>query len=166
MHENQTTPASHGIGGQLHICQKSQLTELLQSQVAIPDKQPGGNTIIIDGSALIQSLPPYTSKSFDEYAREDITQKVESYFTKKRRVDIVFDAYISVSLILIQSQCTTSLPTPPNAQARVAFAAPLYCLPRYTVKRLFQVYKHMKQLLFLFDVFFLELSQDKDCILG
>ena len=97
-HENQTTPASLSDGGQLHTCQKSQLTELLQAQVAIPDKEPGGDTIIIDGSALIQSLPPCTSKSFDDYAREDIIQKVESYCTKYQRVDIVFDVYKYASL--------------------------------------------------------------------
>ena len=38
-HENQTTPASLGSGGQLHLCQNSQLTELHQAQVDIPDKE-------------------------------------------------------------------------------------------------------------------------------
>ena len=41
-HESQTTLAWFGSGGQIHICRKSQLTELLQAQVAIPDKEPGG----------------------------------------------------------------------------------------------------------------------------
>ncbi|XP_056134724.1 mucin-5AC [Lampris incognitus] len=57
-----------------------------------------GDTVIIDGSALINTLPPRTSKTFDDYAKEDIIQKVESYGAKYKRVDIVFDVYKTSSL--------------------------------------------------------------------
>uniref|UniRef100_H3A1T1 Uncharacterized protein n=1 Tax=Latimeria chalumnae TaxID=7897 RepID=H3A1T1_LATCH len=41
----------------------------------------------------VNILPPCTSKTFDNYAREDVLPKLESYCTKYRRTDIVFDVY-------------------------------------------------------------------------
>ena len=60
-HENQSTPASLSDSGKLHTSQKSQLTEILQAQVTLPDKEPQGDAIIIDGSALINAIPPRSS---------------------------------------------------------------------------------------------------------
>lgn len=97
-HENQPSPASLSDNCKLHTCQKSQLAEIPQAQVSMPDTEPRGDTVIIDGSALINALPPRTSKTFDDYAREDIIQKVESYCAKYKRVDIVFDVYKTSSL--------------------------------------------------------------------
>jgi hypothetical protein len=45
------------------MCQKSQLVEILEALVEIPDREPKGDAIIIDGSALINALPPRTSKT-------------------------------------------------------------------------------------------------------
>ena len=92
-HENQSAPATLSDSGRLHTCQKSQLAALLQAQVTMPERDPEGDAIIIDGSALINALPPHSSKIFDDYAREDILPKVESYGAKYKRVDIVFDVY-------------------------------------------------------------------------
>ena len=78
-YENQSAPASLSDNGRLRMCQKSQLTEILQALVTLPDSEPEGDTIIIDGSALINSLPPRSSKTFDDYAKEDILPKVESF---------------------------------------------------------------------------------------
>ena len=97
-HENQSAPASLSDGGRLRTCQKSQLAEILQSQVTLPESEPSGDAIIIDGSAMINSLPPRSSKTFDEYAREDILSKVESFGAKYKRVDIIFDIYKKSSL--------------------------------------------------------------------
>ena len=63
-----------------------------------PGQRTRGDTIIIYISVLIQSLLLCTAKSHDEYTGEDITQKLESYCTKYRRVDTVFDVYKSTSL--------------------------------------------------------------------
>lgn len=97
-HENQSHPASLSDSGKLHTCQKSQLVEILEAQVNIPDREPKGDAIIIDGSALINALPPRTSKTFDDYAKEDIIPKVESYGARYERVDVVFDVYKKSSL--------------------------------------------------------------------
>ena len=77
---------------------KSQLAEILEVQVNIPDREPRGDAVIIDGSALINALPPRTSKIIDDYAKEDIIPKVESYGARYERVDVVFDVYKKSSL--------------------------------------------------------------------
>ena len=64
----------------------------------VPVGEPKGDTIIIDGSALINASPPHTSKTFNDYAKEDIIPKVESYGARYKRVDIVFDVYKKSSL--------------------------------------------------------------------
>ena len=74
------------------------MADILQSQVNLPDTEPTGDTIIIDGSAFIYALPPRTSKTFDDYAKEDIIPRVERYGDKFSRVDIVFDVYNKSSL--------------------------------------------------------------------
>ena len=76
-HENQSSPASLGDGGKLHTCQKSQLTEILHVQVDIPERAPEGEVIIVDGSAMVNTTPPRTSKTFEDYAREDILPKIK-----------------------------------------------------------------------------------------
>ena len=97
-HENQSSPASVSDSGKLHTCQKSQLTDILQAQVTLPDRDPEGDAIIIDGSAFINATPPRYSKTFDDYARDDILPKVIYYGGKYGRVDIVFDVYKKSSL--------------------------------------------------------------------
>ena len=97
-HENQSYPASLSDSGKLHTCQKSQLVEIIEAQVNIPDREPKGDAIIIDGSALINALPPRTSKTFYDYAKEDIIPKVEYYGARYERVDVVFDVYKKSSL--------------------------------------------------------------------
>ena len=97
-HENQSYPASLSASGKLHTSQKSQLVEIIEAQVNIPDREPKGDAIIIDGSALINALPPRTSKTFYDYAKEDIIPKVEYYGARYERVDVVFDVYKKSSL--------------------------------------------------------------------
>ena len=97
-HENQSHPASLSDTGKLHTCQKSQLVEILEAQVNISAREPKGDAIIIDGSALINALPPRSSKTFDDYAKEEIIPKVESYGARYERVDVVFDVYKKSSL--------------------------------------------------------------------
>ena len=97
-HENQSHPAALSDGGKLHTCQKSHLTTILESQVTIPEAEPYADTIIIDGAALVNSLPPRSSKTFEEYAMLDILPTIHAYSTKYSRTDIVFDVYRPCSL--------------------------------------------------------------------
>ena len=97
-HENQSTPASLSDDGHLHTTQKSQLTDILQKQTSMPETEPHTDTIIIDGSALVNSTPPKVSKTFNEYVQEDTISKLASYASKYDRIDIVFDVYKKDSL--------------------------------------------------------------------
>ena len=97
-HENQSHPAALSDGGKLHTCQKSQLTTILESQVTTPEAEPYADTIIIDGAALVNSLPPRSSKTFEEYAMLDVLPTIQAYSTKYKRTDIVFDVYRPSSL--------------------------------------------------------------------
>ena len=56
------------------------------------------DSIIIDGSALVNSLCPRTSKTFEEYAVLDVLPSIQGYSTKYQRTDIVFDVYHPSSL--------------------------------------------------------------------
>jgi len=97
-YENQSHPAALSDGGKLHTCQKSHLTTILESQVTTPEAEPDTDTIIIDGAALVNSLPPRSSKTFEEYAMLDVLPRIQAYSTKYKRTDIVFDVYRPSSL--------------------------------------------------------------------
>ena len=49
-------------GGNLYRCQKSQLTAVLETKFMTPDVEPNADAIIIDGSGLVNILPPRTSR--------------------------------------------------------------------------------------------------------
>ena len=87
-------------GGKLHSCQKSQLASILEAKLVTTDtrSRPETSAIIIDGSALINTLPPCASKTFEEYAAKDVIPLVEAFAAIYRRIDIVFDVYIANSL--------------------------------------------------------------------
>ena len=97
-HENRQFPAALSDGEKLHSCQKSQLAIILESLVTIPDTEPQADVIIIDGSTLVHSLPPRSSKTFEDYAVNDVLPTVQAYSTKYKRTDIVFDVYLKSSL--------------------------------------------------------------------
>ena len=97
-HENQSFPASLSDGGRLHVCQKSQLAAVLKGKVTLPDAEPVTDAMIIDGSALVNTLPPRTSKTFAEYAAMEFIPKVDARARKYHRTDIVFDTYQASSL--------------------------------------------------------------------
>ena len=93
-HGNQSFPAALSDGGRLHVCQKSQLAAILEAKVTLPDAEPVTDAIIINGSALVNTLPPRTSKTFAEYAVLEFIPRVEARAMKYQRTDIVFDVYL------------------------------------------------------------------------
>ena len=56
------------------------------------------DVIIIDGSALVNALPPRASKTFAEYAEMEFMPKVDACAKRYHRTDIVFDTYKASSL--------------------------------------------------------------------
>ena len=97
-HENQSFPASLSNKGKLHTCTKSDLVDVLQAKVTLPETKPESDVLIVDGAALVNIVAPRTPKTFEEYARKDILPKVEYYSTKYKRTDIIFDVYHQSSL--------------------------------------------------------------------
>ena len=81
-HENQSHPAALSDGGKLFSCQKSHLTTILERNVTIYEIEPDADTVIVDGAALINSLPPKSAKSFNEYAMLCIHPSIQAYSTK------------------------------------------------------------------------------------
>ena len=55
-------------------------------------------TVLARTLALVNSLPPRSSKTFKEYAMLDVFATIQAYFTKYKRTDIVFDVDRSSSL--------------------------------------------------------------------
>lgn len=78
-HENQPFPASLSDGGKIYSCQKSQLTSILEKHITPPDQEPEADTFIIDGSALVHTLPPIRSKTFADYAALDFLPRIREY---------------------------------------------------------------------------------------
>ena len=59
----------------------------------MPERAADGEVFIVDGSAMANTTPPRTSKTFEDYAREDILPKIKFYGATYKRVDVVFDVY-------------------------------------------------------------------------
>ena len=64
----------------------------------IPDTEPEADAIIIDGSALVKSMHPSTSKISDDYARVKVLPTIQYFSAKYKRTDVVFDVYLPSSL--------------------------------------------------------------------
>ena len=64
----------------------------------MPVTGPITDALIIDGAALVNTKPPGTSKTFDEYAKEVILPYIEHNAHRHSRIDVVFDMYFDDSL--------------------------------------------------------------------
>ena len=83
-HENQAAPASLSDNGGLHVSQKSQLIEILQTRLSLPEREPDGDTIIIDGSALINATPPGSTPTWS--AVTSVYPAVNGYLVGQRQI--------------------------------------------------------------------------------
>ena len=56
----------------------------------MPERAPEGEVIVVDGSALVNSTPPRTPKTFEDYAcQEDILPKIKFNGATFKIVDVV-----------------------------------------------------------------------------
>jgi hypothetical protein len=97
-HENQAYPPSLSQMGELYFGTKSNLAQCLESGVELGSNMPEVDVIILDGAAIINMLAPRNARTFSEYASNVFEPYVLSQLKHTRRVDIVFDQYISDSL--------------------------------------------------------------------
>ena len=86
------------MGSSIHVRNPSLQQFRTESHNTLPDNEPQVDVIIIDGSALVNSLPPGSSKTFEEYATLDVIPTIRAYSIKYERTDIVFDVYRPSSL--------------------------------------------------------------------
>ena len=77
---------------------KSDLMDILQTGIALPDAKSNADAIIVDGAALIIQKSPGSARTFDDYATEVILPVPHSYSREYHRTDLVFDRYKSDSL--------------------------------------------------------------------
>ena len=73
------------------------LTEFTDDSNKETYEAPSVDGCIITGAALLQMNNPRTSKTFGEYCRIKISEKVERISNTVERVDIVFDFYRKAS---------------------------------------------------------------------
>ena len=59
---------------------------------------PTVQVIILDGAALVNMLQPGAAKTFSDYAQQVFSPYILSQLQHVRRVDIVWDEYLSESL--------------------------------------------------------------------
>ena len=97
-HENQKYPPSLSQNDALNFGVKSQLLNILENIIDMPSSEPVADTLIIDGTALVNSKPPNVSATFDDYANDVIVPYIESYAQRHSRIDVVFDVYYDDSL--------------------------------------------------------------------
>ena len=97
-HENQSFPPSLSKNGNLRPSTKSDLVEILQGQVQLPESKPESDVLIVDGASLVNTVAPKTPKTFEEYAQNDILPLVQNYSHTHKRTDIIFDVYHKTSL--------------------------------------------------------------------
>ena len=72
------------------------ITHALEKFVDISDCEPGADSLIVDGSALVYSIQP-TKGTFEEYAKT-FDMHIEAFAQKHSRVDVIFDQYKTDSL--------------------------------------------------------------------
>ena len=63
-HENYKFPASLSDNGQLHVTRKSQVADMLESKVKMPDLELAADAIVLSGSALVNASAPLAKKPF------------------------------------------------------------------------------------------------------
>ncbi|KAL4226963.1 hypothetical protein ACF0H5_014940 [Mactra antiquata] len=98
-HENQSFPDAISNNGKLHAGQKSQLANILEANVFIPDSKPQYDVIVVDGSSLVRSVSPKKLKTFEEYAVKVLFQRCKhTSLNIYRRTYIVLDVYNESSL--------------------------------------------------------------------
>jgi hypothetical protein len=90
-----TYPPSLSQNDTLNLGDKSQLLNILENDINMPSSEPVADTLIIDGTALVNSKPPNVSATFDDYANDVIVPYIQSYAQRHSRIDVVFDVCLT-----------------------------------------------------------------------
>lgn len=98
-HENQVAPPSLSDMGDLRHCTKSDLIGCVESLIiAVQNDTPEVDGKILDGSVVVNMLPPKACSTFGEYAEKVFIPYVLRLLQTSKRMDVVWDRYIDGSL--------------------------------------------------------------------
>ena len=97
-HENQAAPPSLSLGGKIRLGTKADLLNCLELEGKHSTNTPVVDAKFFDGAAVVQMLNPKTAKTFQEYADVVFSSYISDQLATARRVDIVWDVYITNSL--------------------------------------------------------------------
>ena len=95
--ENTDVPPSLSKHGNLRSGQKSDLVPCLEADS--PSDFNETDVKLIDGASMVHFLKPDTSmKTFHDYAEKKVIPFIEKHLATAKRVDVIWDGYISDSL--------------------------------------------------------------------
>ena len=97
-HENQATPPSLSMDGNLRLGSKADLLDCLELDKIQSTNTPVVTAKLFDGAAVVQMLNPGTAKTFQEDADTVFLPYVSNHLATTQRVDNVWDVYIKDSL--------------------------------------------------------------------
>ena len=97
-HEIQTFPPSLSDYGKLRLPgTKSELLHCIEPK-SYPDEPQRYDCKVFDGAVIVHCLPTTDASTFDEYALKIFIPYIERQLTDAKRIDIVWDTYLSDSL--------------------------------------------------------------------
>jgi hypothetical protein len=97
-HENQQYPPSLSEYGNLHFTTKSDLLKCITRGVTQMPNPTEYDAKVLDGAAIVHSLPVSGASTFEEYAVICFLPHVTHTLVNCSRVDIVWDVYRTKSL--------------------------------------------------------------------
>lgn len=98
-HENQAAPPSLSDMGGLRHCTKSDLIGCVESLIVAPQNDaPDVDAKVLDGSVVVNMLPPKACATFGEYAEKAFIPYLLKLLQNSKRMDVVWDRYLDESL--------------------------------------------------------------------
>ena len=98
MHENQPSPPSLSLNGNLRIGSKSELLSKCLEPLSHSVFDEQCEVVILDGAAVVNFLKPNDANTFQDYATSVFLPYVKRQLKDAVRVDIIWDCYVDDSL--------------------------------------------------------------------
>ena len=84
-----TSPSPHPLVTMGNFIAVKNLNSILEANIDCSETAPEASALVIDDSAFINLIPPKTSRTFVEYASDEVIRKVQVLCYIHRRTDIV-----------------------------------------------------------------------------
>lgn len=97
-HENHPYPPSLSDRGKLRHGKKSDLLTIILDQVEVEEPPSWFDVKVLDGAAIVHLLPTTNATTFEDYANAAFIPHINQNLRTCKRVDVVWDTYISNSI--------------------------------------------------------------------